>query len=64
MSHVLVRLPFPERSVWLWPAAGCMLPLLLVLPIMTTLANPVVTRATNYTSATYVVNACSRCNID
>lgn len=64
MSHVLVQLPFPEKSVWLWPAAGYMLPLLLGLPIMTTLANPVATLVTNYTSAMYMVNTCSRCDID
>ena len=64
MSHVSVLLPFPARSVWLWPAAACMLPLPLGLPITTTLANPAATLVTNYMSATYVINACSRYNID
>jgi len=64
MSHVLVPLPFLARLVWPWPAAGCMLHLPLDLPTMTTLANPVPTLGTSYTSATYVVNTCSRYSDD
>lgn len=56
MSPASVLLQFLERSVWLWPAAGYMLHLLLDLLIMTTLANPVATLVTNYTSVTWVVS--------
>ena len=57
-------LRFLERSVWLWLVAGCMLPLPLGPPTMTTLGNPVATPVTNYTSATCVVCVPSDRNTD
>ena len=57
MSPVSAQLRFLARLAWPWLAAGCTLHLPHDLLTMTTLVNQVATLVTNYTSATYVINA-------